>query len=92
MCIKTIENEEDIDHEMVSLFFHLHYATQKCTNLNNNDQIFPNFANKHIFYDNDDNEHLTTPVYSGIKPYMGTEFILDTLLPLGIFSTERENF
>ena len=40
LWIKTIENEEDIDHEIVSLLRHLHHVTQNCANLNNNDQIF----------------------------------------------------
>ena len=55
---------------MVSLFRHLHHVTQNCANLNNTDQTFPDFANKHIFYDDDDNEKLPIPVYSGIKPSM----------------------
>ena len=75
---------------MVSLFCHCHHVTQYCANLNNADQIFPDFSNKHLFYDDDDNEHLPIPVYSGIKTSMGPEFILNTLLSLGIFSTERE--
>ena len=41
--IKTIENEENIYHGMVSLFPHLHHVTQNYKNLNNNDQNFPNF-------------------------------------------------
>ena len=49
LWIKKIENEEDIYHGMVSLFFHLHYATQNFSNINNTYQSFPEFANKHIF-------------------------------------------
>ena len=71
MWLETIENEEDIDHGMVSLFRHLHHVTQNYANLNNTDQIFLCFANKHIFYDDDDDDHLPIPVYSGIKPSMG---------------------
>ena len=37
LWIKTIENEEDIDHLMVSSFFHLHHVTQNCANLSNTD-------------------------------------------------------
>ena len=68
MFLETLENEEDIGHGMVSLFRHLHHVTQNCVNLNNNDQIFLGFVNKHIFYDDDNDEHLTILVYSGIKP------------------------
>ena len=39
LWIEKIENEEDIDHGMVSLFHHLHHDTKNCANLNNNDQI-----------------------------------------------------
>ena len=91
MWLETIENEEDTDHRVVSLFCHLHHVTQNCANINNTDQIFSLILqNNRIFYDDDDNEHLPIPVYSGIKPSMRPEFILNTLLSLGIFSTERE--
>ena len=73
---------------MVSLFHHLHHVTQNCANLNNTDQIFPDFANKHLFYDHDDDEHLPITVYSGIKTSMGTDFF-NTLLSLGRFFTEQ---
>ena len=86
----SIENEQYIDHGKVSLFRHLHHVTQNCANLNNTDQNFSPFTNKHLFYDNDDDEHLLIPVYSGIKPSMVTEFIFDTLLSLGRFPTERK--
>ena len=75
---------------MVSIFGHSHHVTQNCANLNNTDQIFPDFVNKHLFYDDEDYDHLPNPVYSGIKPSMGPEFNLNTLLSLGIFSTERK--
>ena len=85
-----IENEEDNYHGMVSLFFHLCHVAQNCTNLKHTDQKFPNFTNKHIFYDNDDDEHLPIPVYSGIKTSMGPECILNALLSLGRFSTDHK--
>ena len=75
---------------MVSLFCHLHHVTQNFTNINNTDQNFFDFSNKHLFYNDDDGEHLPIPVYSGVKPSMGPEFILNTLLSLGRFSTERK--
>ena len=87
LCLETIKNEEDIDHGMVSLLRHLHHATQNCANLNKTDQNFLDFSNKYLFFDDDNDEHLAIPVYSCIKPYMGTEFILNTLLSLGRFST-----
>ena len=34
LWLETIENEEDIDHGMVSLFRHLHHIIQNCANLN----------------------------------------------------------
>ena len=71
LWLETIENEEDIYHRMVSLFFHLYHVTQSFENLNNTEQIFLDFASKHLFYENDDDEHLPIPVYSGIKPSMG---------------------
>ena len=72
LCLETIETEKDIDNGMVSLFYHLYHVTQNCANLNNTDQMFLGFANKHLFYDDDeDNDHLPITVYSGIKPSMG---------------------
>ena len=58
LWLLTIENEEDIDHRMVSVFRHLHHV-----NINNTDQILLDFSNKHLFYDNGNNEHLPIPVY-----------------------------
>ena len=75
---------------MVSLFCHLHNVTQNCANPNNTDQNFLDFSNKHLFYDDEDDNNLTIPVYSGIKPSMGPEFILNTLLSMGIFSNEHK--
>ena len=77
---------------MVLLFPHLHHVTQNSTNLNNNHQIFLDFTKKYLFNDDSDDNHLPIPVYSGIKNSMGTEFIWNTLLSLGIFSTKREIF
>ena len=92
LWLETIENEEDIYHGMVSLIRHLHHITQIFANINNNDQIFLDFKNKHIFYNDDDHGHSPIPVYSDIKTSMGPEFILNTLLYLGRFSTEQELF
>ena len=75
---------------MVSLSRHLHCVTQNCANINSNDQIFLDFANKHLFYDDGNDEYLLISVYSVIKPSMGPEFILNTLLSLRIFSTQHE--
>ena len=52
--LETIENEEDIDHGMILLFHYLHHVTQNCANINNTDQIFLDFANKHLFYGDDE--------------------------------------
>ena len=71
LWLDTLENEEDIDHGMVSLFHHLHHVTQNCANLNNTNKNFPDFTNKHLFYENGNDEHLTILVYSVIKPSMG---------------------
>ena len=90
LWLETIQNEEDIDHGMVSLFRHLHHVTQNCANLNNTDQMFLDFSKNHLFYDDYDDEHLPIPVYSGIRHSMGTKFILNALLSLGRFSTERK--
>ena len=90
LWLETIENEGYIYHGMVSLFHHLHHVTQNCANLNNTHQIFLDFANKHLFYDDYDYENLPILVYSDIKPYMGPVFILNALLSLGRFSTECE--
>ena len=82
LWLETVENEEDINHGMVSLFPHLHNVTQNYANLNNTDQISPDFAKKQLIYDDDNDEHLPIPVYSGIKPSMGPEFILNKYLLL----------
>ena len=87
---ETIENEEEIDHGMVSLFRHLYHVTQNCANINNTDQILLDFSNKHLFYDDENYEHLPIPVYSSIKPSTGPDFILNKILSSGIFSTKRE--
>ena len=70
LWLEKIEDEEEIDHGMVSLLFHLQHITQNFSNLNNTDQIFPDFAKNHLFYDDND-EHLPIPVYSVIKTSMG---------------------
>ena len=88
--IKMIENEEDIAHAMVSILCHLHDVTKICANINNTDQNFLEISNKNLFYDDDDDKHLPIPVYSVIKPSMGTEHILNNLLSQGRFSTERK--
>ena len=75
---------------MVSLFRHLNHVTQNCANLNNTNHIFLDFKNKHIFYNDDNDDHLPITVYSGIKPSRGPEFILNAVLSLGIFYTDRE--
>ena len=56
---------------MVPLFRHLHHVTQNCANLNNTDQMLLDFAKEHLFYNDEDDEHLPIPVYSGITPSMG---------------------
>ena len=53
LWLETMENGEDIDHGMVSLLCHLYHVTKTCANLNNTDQIFLDFTNKHLFYDDD---------------------------------------
>ena len=77
---------------MVSLFRHLHHVTQNCANLNNTDQIFPDFSNKHLFYDDDDNEYLHTLVYSGIKPSMGSDLKKNIIILGHIFYRARNSF
>ena len=52
--------------------------------------MFLSFSNKHLFYDDDNDEHLNIPLYLGIKTPMGPECILNILLSLGRFSTEHE--
>ena len=83
-----IENEEDIGQGMFSLFGRLHHVTQNCANINDANRKFPGFANKHLFYDNENDKHFLIPVYSGIIPFMGSEFIINTSLSLGVFSTQ----
>ena len=63
LCIKTIKNEEYIDHGMVSLFSHLHYVPQTLANLNNTDQNLPDFASKNLFNGDNNYDHLPIPVY-----------------------------
>ena len=92
LWLETIENKEHIDHGMVLLFRYLQHVIPNCANLNNTDKVFFGFANKHLFYDDDDDEHLPIPVYSGIKLSMGASFILNPLLSLGRLSIESELF
>ena len=40
LWLETIENEEDIDHEIVLLFHYLHHVTQNCANLTNTEKLF----------------------------------------------------
>ena len=41
-----------------------------------------------LVYNDDHEDHLPIPVFSYIRPTMGTQFILHLLLSLGHFSTE----
>ena len=75
---------------MFSLFRCLHNVTHNCANPNDTDRNFLDFAKKHLFYDNENDKNLLIPVYSGIKPSMGSEFILNALISLERFSTEWE--
>ena len=61
LWLETMEKEEDIDHGMVSLFFHLHHVTQDCANLNNTEKKFLDFVNKHLFYNDDNDYNLSIP-------------------------------
>ena len=90
MWLEKKENEENIDNRMVSLFRYLHHVTNNCANINNTDQIFHDFANKHLLFDDVNYEHLPIPVYLCIKPSVWTEFILNILSSLGRFSKERD--
>ena len=75
---------------MVSIFCRLYHVTQNCANLNDTDQNFLDFANKHLFYDDNNDQYSPIPVYPGIKHSMGPTFILNTLPYQGRFSTERK--
>ena len=75
---------------MFSLFCYSHHVTFIFANLNNTDQNFLDFVIKYLYKYDVDDENLSIPVYSCIKPSMGPEFIWNTLLSLGIFSTERK--
>ena len=81
---------EDMYTPMVDLFRKLSYVVTNLDNLHDDDQRFLDFADEYLFYEDNDEDHLPIPVYSSIKPSMGPEFILNTLLSLGRFSTERE--
>ena len=49
LWLEMIENEEDIDHGIVSLFLHLHHVAQNFANINNTDQTFLDLEKKYIF-------------------------------------------
>ena len=53
------------------------------------DQRLLCFVNKFLLFENED-RHLPIPVYSYIKPTMGTRFILHILLSMGHFETELD--
>ena len=48
---------------------------------------FLEFAESHLLFDDAHQEHLPIPVFSYIRPTMGTQFLLQLLLSLGRYVT-----
>ena len=65
------------------------YRLSTAMDLNNDEKQILEFITKNIIYD-DELKHLIIPVFSYIKPTMGTRFILHILLSLGHFETELD--
>eukprot|EP00957_Ditylum_brightwellii_P173229 13187184-Ditylum_brightwellii.AAC.1 len=84
--IETINHKEGIYTPMDTLFGKLQEVTTNNDHLNEGDQSLLEFAEKHLFFDDIDEDQLPIPIYSSIKPSMGPEFILSMLLSLGRFS------
>ena len=73
---------------MINLFneIHSHYEDRNVTAVV--DEAFGIHLEKDLIYYDPNLDHLPIPVYSYIKPTMGTQFILHLLLSMGHFSTE----
>ena len=56
--------------------------------MNEDDIEFQEFADSHLLYNDASEEHLPIPVFSYVRPTMGTQFILHILLSVGRYSTE----
>jgi hypothetical protein len=68
--------------EIVALFQDIHHSIQSNTT---NDELESRFV-----FNDDMEEHLPVPVFSYIRPTMGTQFILHILLSLGRYKTEMD--
>ena len=68
--------------EIVALFYDIHNSIQ--SNSANDD------LESHFVFNDDLEEHLPVPVFSYIRPTMGTHFILHILLSLGRYKTEMD--
>ena len=66
--------------EIYNLFFQI----------NNIMNFNPENTPHHFIHNDDSCMHLPIPVYSYIRPNMGTQFLLHILLSLGHFSTELD--
>ena len=57
--------------------------------MSDHDRSLYAFMNKHLIHV-DNEPHLPIPVYSYIKPHMGTRFLLHIMLSMGKFDTEYD--
>ena len=58
--------------------------------VNDNDKERWDFVRKNLIFNDEKEKHLLIPVFSYVKPTMGTRFILHVLLSLGYFETELD--
>ena len=73
---------------MVDLFNEINELSMNDRELNvTDDEQFLRHIHNALMFE-DEIEHLPIPVYSYIKPTMGTQFILHLLISMGNFSTE----
>ena len=89
--LNSLNIEQDRpEHEMITIFDTIHNIYSSDNNDHNIDEDVVNHITSHLVYNDDEEEHLPIPVFSYIRPTMGTQFILHILLSLGHFSTELD--
>ena len=87
----VISKDDDFYHSTGK--FEIYHMMKEIYNVivhpnNVEDEEFITHATRYLIYNDDEEEHLPIPVYSYIRPTMGTQFILHILLSLGRYTTE----
>ena len=93
MTSKCDKNDNDFNNEssgkedIYDLFLYIKKVMIN-NELSEDDIEFQEFADSHLLYNDASEEHLPIPVFSYVRPTMGTQFILHILLSVGRYSTE----